>query len=202
MAFSFFFRDVPTLETAVNVMVAKTIGRSRIRVWVAGCAKGQEVFTLAILLAERMGYFGFQNLRIEATDIEQEFGDIVTKGVYHMSDLERIPPEYFKKYFKPTEKPEHFQVIDSIRQRVTFTHHDLLALRPISEALSLIVCKNVLLHFQPAERIEVFRMFHRSLAPEAVLANENTQKLPGEMTALFRQISNESQVYQKVEIHS
>jgi len=202
MAFSFFFRDLPTLETSVKTMVANTLGRSRIRVWVAGCAKGQEAFTLAILLAERMGYFGFQNLRIEATDIEKDFGEIVNRGIYHISDLDRIPAEYFKKYFQPADQPEYFQVIDSLRQRITFTHHDLLALCPIAEALSLIVCKNVLLHFQPAERVDVFRMFHKALAPDAVLANENTQKLPPEVSGLFRQISNESQVYQKVEIPS
>jgi len=200
MAFSFFFRDLPTLETSVKTMAANTIGRSKIRIWVAGSAMGQEVYTLAILLAEHMGYFTFQNVRIEATDIESEFGKIITQGIYPKAELERIPKEYFVKYFEPIDQSEHYQVVKMLRDRVTFTHHDLLSLRPISESLSLIVCKNVLLHFQPAERIEVFRMFHRSLAPDAVLANENTQKLPTEVSGLFRRISNESQVYQKVEL--
>ncbi|HEY9069615.1 MAG TPA: CheR family methyltransferase [Candidatus Ozemobacteraceae bacterium] len=198
MAFSFFFRDLPTLDTAARNMVAQTMGCTRIRVWVAGSAKGQEVYTLAFLLAEQMGYFSFQNLRIEATDIEAEFGEIILQGIYHKTDLERIPQMYFDKYFKPADKPDHFQVIEPVRRRVQFTHHDLLSLKPIGEGFNLIVCKNVLLHFQPQERVDVFQMFHATLASEGILANENTQKLPPEIVPLFEQLSGDTQVYRKV----
>jgi len=160
---------------------------------------GQEVYTLALLLAEQMGYFSFQNLRIEATDIENDFGEIILKGVYHKTDLERIPPFYFNKYFQPAEAPDHFQVIEPVRRRISFTHHDLLSLKPIGEGLNLIVCKNVLLHFQPHERVDVFRMFHKCLTAHGILANENTQKLPPEIVPLFEQISGDTQVYRKVE---
>lgn len=198
MAFSFFFRDLPTLETAVQHMVAQTMGRSRIRVWVAGSAKGQEVYTLAMLLAEKMGYFSFQNLRLEATDIEAEFGEIIRRGIYPKAELERIPQQYFDRYFQPAEQEGYFQVIEPIRRRVTFTPHDLLSLDPIGDGFSLIVCKNVLLHFQPAERVEVFKMFHRSLATDSILANEHTQKLPPEVVPLFQQVASDAQVYRKV----
>ncbi len=199
MAFSFFFRDLPTLETAVQHMVAQTMGRSRIRVWVAGSAKGQEVYTLAMLLAEKMGYFSFQNLRIDATDIEAEFGEIIQRGIYPKGDLERIPKHFFDRYFQPAEQEGHFQVIEPIRRRITFTHHDLLTLKPIGEGISLIVCKNVLLHFQPAERVQVFKMFHHSLSADSILANENTQKLPGEIVPLFHQVASDTQVYRKAQ---
>ena len=201
MAFSFFFRDLPTLETAAREMVAQTMGRSRIRVWVAGSAMGQEVYTLAIVLAERMGRFSFQNLYIEATDIEEDFGDIVRKGIYPYKELERIPTELFKKYFVATSNPDHFQVVETIRQRVVFTHHNLLKFKPISEGFSLIVCKNVLLHFTPDERINVLKMFHSSLADDGVMANENTHKLPTEIAPLFHQISMDGQVYRRVVVN-
>ncbi len=200
MAFSFFFRDLPTLETAAKNMIANTLGRSRVRVWVAGCAMGQEVYSLAIILAENMGYFGFQNLTIDATDIEADFRPIIERGIYSRGDLERIPHQYFEKYFHPTEDPEKFQVVDRLRERVTFHLHDLLSLEPITEGLSLIICKNVLLHFQPEERVEVFRMFHRALAPGGYLANENTQKLPPEVSSLFIQIAPDTQVYKANEL--
>lgn len=197
MAFSFFFRDVPALEAAAQAMVEETQGQTRVRVWVAGCAMGQEVYTLAILLAEKMNYFAFQNLTIFASDIEKDFGRIIELGEYEWGDIERIPDNYREKYFSPTGRPGVFVVSSSLRSRVTFVHHDLLTLKPVCEGASLIVCKNVLLHFQPHERIDVFRMFHRSLAEGGVLANENTQKLPDEVGHLFGQISNQSQVYRK-----
>jgi chemotaxis protein methyltransferase CheR len=200
MAFTFFFRDLPTLESAVDLMVARTMGRSKIRVWVAGCAMGQEVYTLAILLAEKMGYFAFQNLTIEATDIEAGFGEIVRQGRYPRQELERIPDHFRARYFTDTDSPDHLQVVEPLRRRVVFHHQSLLDLQPIGDGLSLIVCKNVLLHFQPDERVQVFRMFHRALAAEAILANENTQKLPAEVGTLFEQLCPDAQVYRRREL--
>ena len=71
MAFTFFFRDSHSLELAVDHVTPTLAGRARSRIWDAGCATGQEVYTLAILLAERMGTFGFRNIRIDATDIDE-----------------------------------------------------------------------------------------------------------------------------------
>lgn len=200
MAFSFFFRDLPTIELAVDLMIAQSQGQSKVRVWDAGCAKGQEVYTLAIVLAEKMRHFSFQNVRIDATDIEAEFGDIVRNAVYHKKDLERLPPGILEKYFESTDKNDHMRVIEKVRSKVTFHHHDILKLSPITEGLSLIVCKNVLLHFQQSERIQVFKMFHRSLASGGILANENTQKLPAELSGYFEQIQPNCQVYKKLEV--
>lgn len=199
MAFSFFFRDLPTLEAAVTFMHATTVGQSRIRVWDAGCAMGYELFTLAMLLSEKFGHFGFRNLTIYATDIEKEFGDIIQKAEYLYGDIERVPDYYREKYFEKTEKKDTYKVSDNLCSRIQFSHHDILGLKPISECLNLIVCKNVLLHFQPDERIEVLKMFHRSLAPGGILANENTQKMPSEMNGYFEQLCNDSQVYRKLE---
>ncbi|MEI8376743.1 MAG: CheR family methyltransferase [Planctomycetota bacterium] len=62
----------------------------------------------------------------------------------------------------------------------------------------LIVCKNVMLHFQYPERVEVFKMFHQALAPGGYLANENTQKLPQEVSHLFTQVVPDAQLYKKI----
>lgn len=200
MAFSFFFRDVPALDTAADAMIEQTRGQMRVKVWVAGCAMGQEVYTLAILLSEKMNYFGFQNLNIIASDIEKNFGEVVTRGEYEWGDIERIPDKLRERYFSPTGRPDVFTINSLLRSHVTFVHHDLLSLKPVCEDVHLIICKNVLLHFQPEERIEVFRMFHKTLASGGILANENTQKLPQEVQSLFTQISNDSQVYRKNEV--
>ncbi|EKD81368.1 MAG: MCP methyltransferase, CheR-type [uncultured bacterium] len=200
MAFSFFFRDLPTLEAAVNNMYDATIGQSRVRVWDAGCAMGYELFTLSMLLSEKFGHFGYRKITIYASDIEKEFGDIIKKAEYPGGDIERIPDYYRNKYFSPAEAEGIFRVSEHLCSQISFLHHDILTLKPVSEALNLIVCKNVMLHFQPDERIEVFRMFHRALAPGGILANENTQKLPVELDGYFEQIVDGAQVYRRLEV--
>lgn len=197
MAFSFFFRDLPILEMAAELFIKASQGKKNLKVWVAGSAMGQEVYTLAIVLAERLGYFAFNNLQITATDIEKDFGDIITRGVYPAFDLERIPSDLKAKYFEPYGENE-FRINPRLVDRVTFKHHDLLTLTNPGDNYGLIVCKNVLLHFKPEERIDVYNLFYHSLDFDGVLANENTQKLPAEVGPHFYQHSAEFQVYSKV----
>jgi chemotaxis protein methyltransferase CheR len=200
MAFTFFMRDQPTLEHAADHMIPYASGRSRIKIWDAGCALGQETYTIAMIFAEKMNQFGFKNLRIDATDYDSanNFGDIVTTAVYQSEELQRTPPELLEKYFEPAGKPGHLRVVEQLRSRIYFQYHDLLSLKPVGFDYCLIVCKNVMLHFQYPERVEVFRMFHQALAPGGYLANENTQKLPVEVAHLFTQVVPDAQLYKKV----
>lgn len=201
MAFTFFFRDLPVLEYAVDATLKLALGRLRIKVWDAGCALGQEPYTLAILFAEKMGDMGFNTLYLDATDYDQEnnFGDIVTAGEYKSEELQRIPPEIFAKYFQEAPgRPGYHRVVDKIRSRVFFKYNDLLELQPVGSDYSLIVCKNVLLHFSYEQRIEVMKMYHRSLAPGGYLATENTQKMPSEITHLFEQVTPDAQLFRKI----
>lgn len=202
MAFTFFFRDLPVLEYAVEATLKLALGRLRIKVWDAGCALGQEPYTLAILFAERMGEMGFNTLYLDATDYDREnnFGDIVTAGEYKAEELQRIPSEIFAKYFEEsTKKPGYHKVIDRIRNRVFFKYNDLLELQPVGSDYSLIVCKNVLLHFSYEQRIEVLKMYHRSLAPGGYFATENTQKIPAEISRFFEQVTPDAQLFRKSE---
>jgi chemotaxis protein methyltransferase CheR len=200
MAFTFFMRDQPTLEHAADHMIRYASGRSRIKIWDAGCALGQETYTIAMIFAEKMNQFGFKNLSIFATDHDSanNFGDVVTAAIYPGEELQRTPVDFLGKYFEPADKPGHLRVVESLRNRVSFQYHDLLTLKPAGSDYCLIVCKNVLLHFQPEQRVEVFRMFHQALAPGGYLATENTQKLPPELAHLFTQVVPDAQLLKKV----
>jgi chemotaxis protein methyltransferase CheR len=201
MAFTFFFRDMHTLDHLSKILVPEVAGRSRIRIWDAGCAMGPEPYTLAIVLAEAMGNFSYKNLYITATDIDENdvFGEIIKKGIYSDEETKRIPPEILSKYFEPVEGPEvQFRVTEHIRNRIAFQKHDLLTLKSVGSGFSLILCKNVLLHFHPEERIEVLKMFYESLATDGLLATENTQKIPDEMAAFFQQVTPDAQIFRKV----
>jgi chemotaxis protein methyltransferase CheR len=202
MAFTFFFRDIQILEQVIAHAMPDFIGRSRIKIWDAGCALGQETYTLAILLAESMGRFSFKNIHIFATDIEEnpQFGETVRQGIYNAEELQRIPEGLRVKYFEKTHKAHELRAIEILRERITYQKHDLLSLKPIGEDLSLVLCKNVLLHFQADERVEVIKMFHKNLSPSGYLAMEQTQKMPPEMEAMFHKIVPNGQVFKKISL--
>ena len=200
MAFTFFFRDTEALELLVEHALPAVRGQSRIRVWDAGCAHGPEAYTLAILLRERMSSFLFRNVTIHASDVDASFAARVGEGIYPEGELGRIPAELFTRYFSAAERPGCFQIAEEIRRRVEFHRHDLLSLQPLREGLSLIVCKNVLLHFEERQRCDVLRMFHAAMRTDGLLVMEQTQKMPEELRPLFQQVAPHAQVYRKVEI--
>lgn len=204
MAFTFFFRDIQILDLSIKHVVPFVAGSSRVRVWDAGCAMGQEAYSLAILFAENMGPFAFKNLQIHATDKEESnnFGEIIRSGIYPEEEVKRIPAGLLQKYFSPVSQNSHFQVIDPIRSKIYYQRHDLLSLKPIDSGFSLILCKNVLLHFQAEERIEVIRMFHHSLTPGGYFATEQTQKMPSEIERLFVKVAPDGEIFKKVEEES
>lgn len=199
MAFTFFFRDTSCLEHAVTNLVASTGGRTRVRIWDAGCAMGQEPYTLAIMLAESMGQFAFRNLQITASDVDEPLLKTLEQAVYAKVELDRIPGDIFGKYFEPFGSNGQYRVVEKIRQAVTPVHHNLLSLKPLRDDFSLIICKNVLLHFQQSERIEVYKMFHKALEPGGYLVNEHTQKMPAELAGHFEQVVPDAQLFRKIE---
>ena len=200
MAFTFFFRDNHTLEQVTKHLMPRVAGSSKINIWDAGCAMGQEPYTFAIILAEKMGYFSFKNVTIDASDIDENetFGTIITNGIYPMSELTRIPEEIFKKYFQLNDQNNNYKIIDQIKTRIHFIKHDLLTLKPFGGNYHLIICKNVLLHFSPEERIKVYTMYHSCLTDGGLLVTEQTQHLPADCNHLFEQIATDANIYQKI----
>ncbi len=198
MAFTYFFRDMQTLEMIRDHVIPELRTRRYIHIWDAGCAMGPEPYSLAMVLRENMGMI-FRNVKIHATDIDNSnlFGDIISSGVYPREQVQRIPKDIFEKYFSPADEPGHFVISEEIRKSVSFTKHDLLELQPIRKGLNLILCKNVLLHFQESERIEVIRMFHDAL-DGGYLAMEQTQKMPEELEDYFEPIVSNAQLYRKI----
>jgi chemotaxis protein methyltransferase CheR len=201
MAFTYFFRDAESLELALDHAMPRMIGQSFIHIWDAGCAHGPETYTLAMLLRERMSDFVFRNVRIHATDIEPSglFARKVTDGVYPEEELRRLPSGFREKYFHRLEQPGQFQVVEQLRAKIHFAQHDLLSLVPVREGITMIVCKNVLLHLEPAQRVEVLRMFHAALRPDGLLVLEQTQKIPELLAGCFQPVVSHAQVLSKVE---
>ena len=200
MAFTYFFRDLQTLEMICKHSLPMLRSRQFIKIWDAGCAMGPEPYTLAMLIREQVGQMYYRNVQISATDIDGSnlFDEIIKDAAYPRNQVERIPTEIFEKYFIPDEKEDHFRIIDEIKRSVTFQKHDLLSLVPVGKEFGLILCKNVLLHFNEAQRIEVIKMYYDSLIEGGFLAMEQTQKLPRELEHLFEPVVSNAQLYRKV----
>jgi chemotaxis protein methyltransferase CheR len=201
MAFTYFFRDLQTLEVIIEHILPSLRGRRNIDIWSAGCAMGQEPYTIALLLKENMGPMIFRNVKIYASDIDHSnlFAAIIETGSYPEEELKRMPGEYFTRYFSPDPKrPGNFIIAEEIRKRLIFQRHDLLTLRPVRDQFALISCKNVLLHFTEEERVKVIRMFYDSLVDGGYLLTEQTQKMPPELSHLFEQVVSHAQVFKKV----
>ncbi len=201
MAFTFFFRDRHTLDTIVDHLIPFVTGRSKIRIWDAGCASGEEPYTLMVLLAEKMGRYSFKNVKIQATDIDisNQFGEIINKGIYPYERVQRIPRNLLTKYFRSVTKDDsHFQVIDDLRSKINFRQENLCNYQPTGSGFSLVLCKNVLLHQTYEQRVNILNMFHESLLEGGLLAMEQTQKLPSELSGRFKQLVNSAQIFKKL----
>ncbi len=200
MAFTFFFRDLPALH-AIRDQVIPALRKNRfINVWDAGCAMGPEPYSIAIIFKETLGYYEFKRLQIYATDLDEEsnqFGNILNSGIYPEETVKRIPKEIFDKHFSPNNKPGHFKISDEIMNHVSFQKHDLRSLEQIRDGFGLIVCKNVLLHLKESERIDVIKMFHKSLNPGGFFVTEQTQKMPKEIAHFFKHMIPNVQLFQK-----
>jgi chemotaxis protein methyltransferase CheR len=200
MAFTYFFRDRHPLERAIDYLLPSIISSSYVQIWSAGSAMGPEPYTIAILLRERLGYHQFRNIKILATDIDisDNFGKTIIAGRYPTSDLQRLPPNIYERYFSPDPvAPEYSTISGEMRSAVEFHRHDLLTYNPVATGVRLIVCKNVLLHFTDEERVRVLTMFHNALSDDGVLLHEHTQKMPPELDGMFEQVFTDAQIFRK-----
>ncbi|MDR3682868.1 MAG: CheR family methyltransferase [Geothrix sp.] len=201
MAYTSFFRDTDALN-AISDIVIPAISHSRaIRVWDAGCATGEEPFTLAILFAAKLGAFHFRNLDILATDYEEsnyaQFEERIRRAEYSRQDIFWVPAAHREPYFESTGNPEVFRLTEPIRERVRYLKHDLLTLVPPETGHSLIVCKNVLMHFSPGDQLKVLEMFHQVLLPGGFLALDGNQEMPEAFSTRFPRVERGTPLFQK-----
>ena len=201
MAFTYFFRDMQTLEMIRDYAIPLLRTKRYIKIWDAGCAMGPEPYSLAIIIRENMGSMIFRNVRIFATDIDGSnlFKNIIETGEYPREQLDRIPGDIFAKYFSRVGQTGNYRISDELIKCMHFRKHDLLTLEPVQNDFSLILCKNVLLHFNHEERLAVIKMFHDNLLAGGFFVTEQTQKMPSEFEGYFEQVVPNAQVYRKID---
>ncbi|BAZ33127.1 MCP methyltransferase, CheR-type with PAS/PAC sensor [Cylindrospermum sp. NIES-4074] len=160
-----FFRDALAWQDLAEEVLPSIINSKKsseqIRIWSAGCASGEEAYTLAILMAELLGTEEFrQRVKIYATDVDEEALNQARQAVYSAKNVQEIPPNLRQKYFE--ESGNRYVFRQDLRRSVIFGRHDLLQDAPISR-LDLLVCRNTLMYFNSEAQGRILARFHFAL---------------------------------------
>jgi two-component system CheB/CheR fusion protein len=160
-----FFRDPEAWESLARDFLPKILerraGGEPIRVWSAGCASGEETYTLAMVLAQAVGRERFhEQVKIYATDVDEEALLQARGGAYTERDLEAVPEPMRAQYFEPQGGRWVFR--GDLRRGIIFGRHDLVRDAPISH-LDLLVSRNALMYFNADTQARIVNRFHFAL---------------------------------------
>ena len=194
-----FFRDPAVFEYFAD-HVATPLLREKdgqdIRIWVAGCATGEEAYSLAILFAEKARQLGVRHrLSLFATDLHPGLLDVASEGLYSEGRLSLMSLERRDTYFEPTESGD-FRIRPEIRKSVVFARHDLLNDPPFAR-LDLVTCRNLLIYFREAAQERVLRQFSFALREGGTLVL-GTSEAPGQMQETFTPLQKDLKIYRKL----
>lgn len=155
-----FFRDEEAFDfiekTVLPDLIEKLPSDTELKMWVSGCATGEEVYSLAILIAEQLtGDKKDTIVKIFATDIDTVALAHAGKGVYNPAIVRRISPERLEKYF--IKEGNNYRIKPAIRKMVIFAQHDLVKNPPYCN-MHFISCRNLLIYMAPALQKKIFTM--------------------------------------------
>ena len=166
-----FFREPKTFQALQNDVFPKIAANARktksIRIWVAGCSTGEEVYSIAIALLE---YLGDQaapvKIQIFGTDLSERGIQVARNGLYADSAVENVSRDRLRRFFVKTEGG--YQIAKSIREICIFARHDLAKDPPFAK-LDLISCQNVFIYLETALQRRIMAGFHYALKPSGYL---------------------------------
>jgi two-component system, chemotaxis family, CheB/CheR fusion protein len=193
-----FFRDPESFE-ALRRDVLPHILREHpvtrpLRLWVPGCATGEEAYSLAICVLEYLSERGLQHtIRLFATDLDESALATARTGLYIENIALDVSPERLRRFFVPVD--QNYQVIPAVRELCVFARHNLYRDPPFSH-LDLISCRNVLIYFNAATQRRVIPLLHYALAPGGALALGPSETI-GAFTNLFTLTDPAHKIYTK-----
>lgn len=195
-----FFRDPEIWDELKKVMFEiyqrKEHG-SEFRVWVAGCATGEEAYSLAMVLADLQSKHNQRlNVKVFATDLDQDAILEARNGVYDIQDLKNVSASFRTRFFNERSGTK-VEIVKAIRDTVVFARQDLVQNPPFVK-LDLVTCRNVLIYFEPSLQKRVLETFHYSLAPGGFLALGKSESPVG-CAHLFEAVDKKGKLYKKLE---
>lgn len=144
----------------------------QLKIWSAACSTGDEPYTIVMLLSKHLP---LAQIKVLAYDLDKIVLAKAKAGIYEKKEIQNVPEEFKKKYFKEVDK-DHVQISDDIKRRVEFKQADLLR-DPYPTDCHLIVCRNVLIYFTEEAKDDIFRKYYKSLKPEGVLFIGSTEQM-------------------------
>ncbi|MFX0085382.1 MAG: CheR family methyltransferase [Candidatus Hodarchaeota archaeon] len=207
-----FFRDTETwdrfrvtLKDFLNKKKEQKLPSS-INIWSAGCAIGAEPYSIAIMVHELLGSQLLtyeKNLKIYATDFNEELLSVARKGIFEGEVMRFVPSDILIKFFDPFGLNKGtFKIKYIIRKYVEFSYLDLTLFKHWKQNLDAIVCRNVLIYFSKDLQEQIIHKFYNHLLPGGLLLLGGTEILHSALRDSFEIISVKHKLYRKKIINS
>jgi two-component system CheB/CheR fusion protein len=197
--FTYFFRDRDAWGYLANEIIPKIIASKQpdepIRIWSAGCASGQEVYSLLILFAEALGIEScLQRVQFYATDVDEAALKQARLAAYCSNQVTELPPNLLEKYFKQTDQGYVFH--PQLRRIIIFARHNLAEDAPMSK-IDLLTCRNALMYFNPETQATILARFHFALKNTGFLFLGKAETLTSHRRQIFTPVNLKHRVYAK-----
>ena len=197
-----FFRDPEAFalleEQIIPKLFASKAPGSVVRAWSAGCSTGEEAYSLAILLQERLDVLKLSyKVQVFATDLDSRAIATARAGLYPASIADDISPGRLARFFTAEPDGSAYRVHKGIRDMLVFSEHDLVKDPPFSK-LDLISCRNLLIYMGAELQKKVMALFHYALLPGGMLFLGSSETV-GELADVFAVVDRKSKAYQRKE---
>ena len=193
--YSLFFRDLDVFLFMKEKIFPEFFPSKTARIWSAGCATGEEPYSLAILAKEckSRSMIDFQ-ATIYASDVDKDALAKAARGEYDLKSLQGVEQSLVDKYF--VREGEMVKVKDFVKQSVRFERHDLMT-SPSHQNLDLVLCRNVMIYFSRESQQKIHMHFYHSLKEGGYLVIGKTEMLSGEPSKKFVCVDSGTRVYKK-----
>ena len=196
-----FFRDKKAFEELEKNILPEILKRKHsedgLRIWVAGCATGEEAYTIAMICADLVQDITERpKIQIFATDIDEAAISVAREGLYTINDAADVPPERLNRYF--VKEHEGYRVRRELRETILFANHNFLKDSPFSR-IDLVSCRNVLIYLNRQAQERVFETFHFALKAGGFLLLGTSENVEG-ASDLFKLISREQHIWRSHQV--
>lgn len=192
-----FFRDAEAFNVLASTVIPEIVDSAgaEIRVWVAGCATGEEAYSLAMLFNEYMTKHGKEiDLKIFATDIHPKSLELASNGTYGADRIRNVPAHYLDNYFR-LEETGLYRITKELRSHVIFAPHNLTQDPPFTK-LNLVSCRNVLIYMRPSTQKKIISYFHFGLHTDGHLLLGPSEHL-GDLKEEFVMVDRRWRIFRK-----
>jgi two-component system CheB/CheR fusion protein len=164
-----------------------------VRVWIAGCATGEEAYSIAMLLAERTFEMDVPPpIQIFATDIDEAAIAFAREGRYTINDAADVSPERLRRFF--VKEGDFYRVRREIREIILFAVHNVVKDPPFSR-LDLVSCRNVLIYLNRTAQLRVLKIFHFALNPGAYLFLGSSESID-QASEIYAAVNKENRIFE------